>query len=282
MIRERRADPTDRGDLLSMLIAAVDPEDPTQTMSDRQVRDECLTVLLAGHETTANALSFALWLLAHHPAIQQSVAEDCARVLQGRAPTAADYPQLTLAENVFAEALRLYPPVWVTARTAAEPYVYRGIQIERGTMLIAPQFAVQRDSRFFPDPLTFNPARFTPEAKATRPKFAYFPFGAGSRQCIGEGLAWMEGTLALAAILQQWKLFRLAAPTRRGAALRPAQITRQTYSNPRHLDRSEAQWRGPSIGSRFVSFAIAQASYCVLPVTNICCDCAPITRYSAN
>jgi cytochrome P450 len=212
MIRERRADPRDRGDLLSMLMASVDAEEEGGTpgvgarMSDTQVRDECITVLLAGHETTANALSFSLWLLAQHPEVQEAVAEESARVLGGRAPTAADYPQLTLAERVFAESLRLYPPVWVTARTAAESYSYRGMTIEKGTVLVAPQFVVHRDTRFFADPLKFDPSRFTAEAKALRPRMAYFPFGAGNRQCIGEGLAWMEGTLALAAMLQEWRV----------------------------------------------------------------------------
>ena len=226
MIRERRADPRDRGDLLSMLLTSVDTEvampsgadaapgragDATQggagaRMSDTQVRDECITVLLAGHETTANALSFALWLLAQHPEMQEELAEECGRVLGGRVPTAADYPELKMAEQVFAEALRLYPPVWVTARLAAEDYGYRGFTIRKGTILVAPQYAVQRDARFFPEPLRFEPSRFRPEVKATRPRMAYFPFGAGGRQCIGEGLAWMEGTLALAALMQGWRV----------------------------------------------------------------------------
>jgi len=226
MIRERRADPRDRGDLLSMLISSVDTEgaEPggvAASMSDTQVRDECLTVMLAGHETTANALSFVLWLLAQHPAIQDELAAETAHVLQGRAPTAADYPELKLAEQVFAEALRLYPPVWVTARTAAESYEYRGMKIEQGTILVASQFAVHRDPRFFAEPLKFDPSRFTAEAKALRPRMAYFPFGAGSRQCIGEGLAWMEGTLSLAAMIQEWRVVALeGAP--RSIALAPS------------------------------------------------------------
>ena len=226
MIRERRADPRDRGDLLSMLISSVDTEgaEPggvAASMSDTQVRDECLTVMLAGHETTANALSFVLWLLAQHPAIQDELAAETAHVLQGRSPTAADYPELKLAEQVFAEALRLYPPVWVTARTAAESYEYRGMKIEQGTILVASQFAVHRDPRFFAEPLKFDPSRFTAEAKALRPRMAYFPFGAGSRQCIGEGLAWMEGTLSLAAMIQEWRVVALeGAP--RSIALAPS------------------------------------------------------------
>jgi cytochrome P450 len=219
MIRERRADPRDRGDLLSMLISSVDTESEAPggiaaRMSDAQVRDECLTVMLAGHETTANALSFVLWLLAEHPDVQEELAAESAGVLKGRAPTAADYPQLKLAEQVFAEALRLYPPVWVTARTAAESYEYRGMRIEKGTILVAPQFAVHRDARFFPEPQKFDPSRFTAEAKAARPKLAYFPFGAGNRQCIGEGLAWMEGTLTLAAMIQEWRVVRLEGAPR--------------------------------------------------------------------
>ncbi len=223
MIAERRADTRDRGDLLSMLLASVDEEAGSTgnhaRMSDRQVRDECLTVLLAGHETTANALSFALRLLSDHPEVQDELAAQCRRVLDGRAPGAEDYAQLTLAEQVFSEALRLYPPVWVTARTAAESYRYHDISIEKGTILLAPQFAVHRDPRWWPDPNRFAPARFTATAKAGRPKLAYFPFGAGSRQCIGEGLAWMEGVLALAAIAQDW---RLSPPAGKPAPIRLA------------------------------------------------------------
>ncbi len=209
MIRERRADPGDRGDLLSMLLAATDVEEGgvgVARMSDEQVRDECLTVLLAGHETTANALSFALRLVAGDGEIQERLADEADRVLAGRAATAEDFGNLKYTERVFAEALRLYPPVWVTARTAAEDYVYRGVPIAKGTILVAPQYAVHRDARWWPDPERFDPMRFTPAAKAARPKLAYFPFAAGSRQCIGEGLAWMEGVLALATIFQSWRL----------------------------------------------------------------------------
>jgi cytochrome P450 len=210
MIRERRADPGDRGDLLSMLLASTDAEEgdggKVARMSNEQVRDECLTILLAGHETTANALSFALRLVAGHGEIQERLADEAHRVLGGREATAEDYGSLKYTEQVFAEALRLYPPVWVTARTAAEDYVYRGVPIAKGTILVAPQYAVHRDARWWPDPERFDPMRFTPAAKATRPKMAFFPFAAGSRQCIGEGLAWMEGVLALATIFQHWRL----------------------------------------------------------------------------
>jgi cytochrome P450 len=224
MIAERRAAPGDRGDLLSMLLGSVDEEGGR--MSDAQVRDECLTILLAGHETTANALSFAAWLLAENPGVQEELAAETKAVLGGRSPVAADYPRLGHAERVFAEAMRLYPPVWVTARTAAEAYEYRGFRIEKGTILVAPQFAVQRDARWWHTSDAFDPSRFTAEAKAARPKFAYFPFGGGSRQCIGEGLAWMEGALSLAAMCQEWRFLpALAAggkmPVDPSVSLRP-------------------------------------------------------------
>ena len=211
MIGERRSQPGDRGDLLSMLLESVDTEtgdteENSARMSDEQVRDECLTVLLAGHETTANGLSFALWLLAQHPEIQDRLHTETLAVLGDRTPSAADYPRLNYAAMVFAEAMRLYPPVWGTARTAAETYEYRGFRIPQGSILLAPQIAVHRDPRFYPEPMKFNPDRFTDQAKATRPRLAYFPFGAGSRQCIGEGLAWMEGALVLATIARHWRL----------------------------------------------------------------------------
>ena len=222
LIAERRADPADRGDLLSMLLASVDAEgDGGKGMSDEQVRDECVTVLLAGHETTANALSFILWQLACHEEMQEELAAEAERVLNGRPPTADDYAQLTFTEQVVAEGLRLYPPVWVMGRTAAESYEYRGVQIQRGDFLLASQLAVHRDPRFWEEPLRFDPSRFTKERKASRPKLAYFPFGAGSRQCIGEGLAWMEAVLAVAAMVQGWRL-RLPAGERRRLALEPS------------------------------------------------------------
>jgi cytochrome P450 len=213
LIAARRKDPTDRGDLLSMLLNAADPEGPSgsNTMSDQQLRDECVTVILAGHETTANALSFALHLMAHHPDVQQRMAEEASTVLGSRTPTAADYALLPYANQVFAETMRLYPPVWVTARVCSEQYDIAGYTIPIGATLLAPQYAVHRDPRWWstpenPDPNQFDPDRFSPEAKASRPRYAYFPFAGGSRQCIAEGLAWMEGTLVLAAIARDWRL----------------------------------------------------------------------------
>jgi cytochrome P450 len=240
MIQRRRADPGDRGDLLSMLIDAVDTEENTGQMSDRQVRDECLTLLLAGHETTANALSFALWLLASHPDVQEAVHAEAATVLAGRdgarAAMADDYPALPLTHAVFAEAMRLYPPVWVTARTAAQSYDFRGFRVAAGSLLIAPQIAIHHDQRFYPDPERFDPSRFLNGARSERPRLAYFPFGAGSRQCIGEGLAWMEGVLTLATIIRDWRLSPPpGAPTQ--IAVVPRITLRPKDGIPLHLER---------------------------------------------
>jgi cytochrome P450 len=232
LIHQRRKSGVDQGDLLSMLLSTVDTDEQTgeQTggMTDRQVRDECLTLLLAGHETTANGLSFALWLAALDPEWQQRLHDEAQQVLTGEAATAADYMRLPLTWQHFAETMRLYPPVWVTARTAAEPYDFRGFSIPKGSLLIAPQIVIHHDRRWWPDPERYDPARFASQAPSrrtqesparddnARPRFAWFPFGAGTRQCIGEGFAWMEGVLALATILRDW---RISLPTSHSAIL---------------------------------------------------------------
>jgi cytochrome P450 len=226
MIAERRKDPRDRGDLLSMLLAAVDTDADTGGMTDKQVRDECVTVMLAGHETTANALSFALWELARNPGVQERLSEESRAVLGERLPAAEDYGRLVYAAQVFAETIRLYPPVWVTARTAIEEYAFQGFTIPKGAILLAPQIVAHRDPRFWENPMRFDPERFAARNKSSRPRFSYFPFGAGVRQCIGEGLAWMEGVLILAFVAGRWKLslpseIPQELPTRPAIALRP-------------------------------------------------------------
>ena len=241
MIGERRADPTDRGDLLSMLLNATDTEGQTASeapnaMSDHQLHDECVTVILAGHETTANALSFALHLLAWNPEAQQRLAEEARAVLGDRSPNAADYPRLPFATQVFAELLRLYPPVWVTARTCTEEYTIAGYTIPVGATVVAPQYAVHRDRRFFPEPDRFDPSRFTSDAKTSRPRYAYFPFAGGSRQCIAEGLAWMEGTLALAVIARDWGLSPPPGSSRE-LKLNPAVSLRPKHGIRLRIDR---------------------------------------------
>ena len=223
MVAERRQSPGDRGDLLSMLMDAEDTEEAAaggdRRMSDKQVRDECLTVLLAGHETTANALSFTLWQLATHPEAQERVHEEAVRVLGGRRPVAADYAALAYTHGAFAEGMRLMPTVWVIGRSSGpEPYQFRGYTIPPGATLLAPQIVVHKDPRFWAEPEQFRPERFAGD-EAKRPKFAYFPFGGGSRQCIGEGLAWMEGVFVLATIVREWRLRPEAGAPRELAVL---------------------------------------------------------------
>jgi cytochrome P450 len=205
MIDERRRSGEDRGDLLSMLIAAQDTEGDGTGMSDQQVRDEALTLFLAGHETTANALTWTWYLLSQHPEIEARIHAEIDSVLEGRLPTVDDLPRLTYTRKVFSESLRLYPPAWIIGRRAINAYAVRDYTLPAGTVIIMSQYVVHRDPRWYPEPDRFDPERWTPEAQAARPKFAYFPFGGGPRLCIGEQFAWMEGVLLLATIGQQWR-----------------------------------------------------------------------------
>ena len=204
IIRDRRAAGVNGEDLLGMLMAAADEDG---TLSEAEVRDEALTMLLAGHETTANALTFALWLAARHPAAQERIAAEVGAVCGSRPPHSDDTPSLAYTRMFFAEAMRVYPPAWVVARTAKESYTMRtGEFIPRGAHLILSQLVVHHDPRWWPEPAHFDPERFAPGSDATRPKFAYFPFGGGGRFCIGDRFAWMEGVLMLAAVLQQFRM----------------------------------------------------------------------------
>lgn len=211
MIDERRKSGRDHGDLLSMLIAATDGDGSGQTsLTDTQLRDECITLLLAGHETTANALTWTLFLLSQHPAVEARLLAEIDRVLGDRPPTIEDLPQLSYCEQVVAESLRLYPPAYAFARRAMEPIeLTHGRRIETGSLAIVPVRVIHRLPHFYPDPERFDPDRFTPEARASRPRFAYLPFSHGPRNCIGEHFAWMEAVLVLATLLQRFQ-FRLA------------------------------------------------------------------------
>ena len=207
IIEERRREGKDRGDLLSMLLLAQDEGVGTAnaSMSDQQLRDELVTLFLAGHETTSNALAWTFHCLAQNPDIERTLHAHLDAVLDGRAPEAGDYKRLEYCERVFAESMRLYPPAWIIARKVIEPIELRSCHIAPGDGLIMPQWVVHRDAKLWPDPLRFDPDRFLPEAKAGRAKFAYFPFGGGPRVCIGESFAWMEGTLILAALAQKFR-----------------------------------------------------------------------------
>lgn len=209
IISERRKSDEDRGDFLSMLLMARDEEGGTGGMTDEQVRDEALTIFLAGHETTATGLTWTWYLLSQNPEAENKLHAEIDGVLNGRWPTFEDLPKLRYTEMVFAEALRLYPPAWMIGRRALADHEIGGQPIKKGDLVLMNQFLVHHDERWFPDPDKFEPERWTPELKEARPKFSYFPFGGGTRVCIGEAFAWMEATLVIAALAQQWKL-RLA------------------------------------------------------------------------
>jgi cytochrome P450 len=205
MIADRRASGRDRGDLLSMLLTAQD-EDDGGVMTDRQVRDEAMTIFLAGHETTANALTWTWYLLSENAESAGRVHEEVDRVLQGRLPTVEDLPKLPYIERVVTEAIRLYPPAWLIGRRAIAEYAFGPYVAPPRAILIMSPFIVQRQARFYRDPARFDPDRWTPEFKAALPPFAYFPFGGGPRRCIGESFAWMELVLIVATIAQRWAL----------------------------------------------------------------------------
>jgi cytochrome P450 len=209
LIDERRQSGRDHGDLLSMLLLATDEEDGGRGMSNEQLRDECVTILLAGHETTANALTWTLYLLSQHPNIEARLLADIDRVLGGRLPTPADLPQLAYVEQVVAESLRLYPAVYMVARRVIEPLNFDGFTVPSDSFVGIPIWSIHRDRRHYPEPLRFDPERFSATARAGRNRFTYLPFSHGPRNCIGEHFAWMEAVLLLTTLLQRFQ-FRLA------------------------------------------------------------------------
>lgn len=207
IINERRASGEDRGDLLSMLLLAQDEEGAGGGMSDEQVRDEVMTIFLAGHETTANALSWTWYLLAQHPEIEARLQTEIAAVCEGgRLPQVEDFERLHYTEMVVAEAMRLYPPGWALGRLALKDCEIGGYVIPKNSLVLVSQYVMHHDGRYFPDPSRFDPERWTPDARATRPQFSYFPFGGGPRRCIGESFAWMEAVLIVARLARQWRM----------------------------------------------------------------------------
>ena len=204
IIRERRRSENDNGDLLSMLMSARD-EDGSR-MTDRQLRDEVMTFLLAGHETTALSLSWAWFLLTENPEAENKLHHELARVLDGKNPSFEDLPRLCYTEAVVKESVRLYPPAWSLARTAAEDFEIGGYLVPAGSNVVMSQWIMHRDPRFFPSPEQFDPGRWFEEHTQRLPRFAYFPFGGGPRYCVGASFAMMEATLLLAAIAQRFRL----------------------------------------------------------------------------
>jgi cytochrome P450 len=210
MIAERRRSPRDRGDLLSMLLMARDEEQVQGPggggMTDQQVRDEAMTIFLAGHETTANALAWTWYLLSGSPGAEAKLHEEIDRVLGGRLPTFEDIPLLPYVEKVVTESMRLYPPAWIIGRRALEAYPIGDYIVPARAIVLVSPYIMHRDARYFSDPGRFSPDRWTPELRASLPPYVYFPFGAGARRCIGESFAWMELVLVLSTIAQRWRL----------------------------------------------------------------------------
>ena len=223
IIDERRAHGRDMGDLLSMLMSATD-ETGTERMTDQQLRDEVMTLFLAGHETIATAMSWTWKLLDDHPAVEARVREEAAEVLGGRPPTFADLPKLPYIGRVIDESLRFFPPVWMFERQAIAEDEIGGYRIPKDTIVGVCIWTLHRHPALWKDSHRFDPDRFLPERAAQRHKFAYLPFGAGPRICIGNNFALMEAKVLLATIAQRYALRvdpRLDVQTDPGVTLRP-------------------------------------------------------------
>lgn len=204
LVADRRTHGIEKDDLLGMLLKARD-EQTGELMSDLQVRDEVMTMLIAGHETVASALTWTWFLLARHPEIRQALHHEVKVCLAGRAPSQEDLPDLSLARSVFSEALRLYPPAWVITRKAVEEDKLWDYPIPPGALMIISPYTIHRLSDFWPDPEKFNPGRFNQETE-NRHRFAYIPFGAGPRLCIGNQFASIEAQLIMAMVNQNFWL----------------------------------------------------------------------------
>ena len=256
MIATRRASGEDHGDLLSMLIAASDtsasavapdgaladkpgaPSAPSAPgLSDEEIRDEAMTILLAGHETTANALTWTLYLLSQNPDADSRLREELDQVLGGRTPLPRDYPALAYSKRVVTESMRLFPPAWIIGRRAIDEYAIGDYRLPPRSIVFMSPFVMQRDARFFDRPEQFHPDRWTPAFEAALPKFAYFPFGGGARQCIGEQFAWMEAVLVLATLRQGR---RLELDPAQRIVLQPLVTLRSKYGMKMRVTRSTA------------------------------------------
>ncbi len=205
IIQERRREKEERDDLLALLLNARDEETGTG-MDDEQMHDELITLLLAGHETTAVALSWTFYLLSEHPKVRQKLEAEVDQVLNGRLPTIDDLPELTYTHQVLQESMRLYPPAWAISRKAIEADTIDDYYIPQGAMIVLSPYTMHRHPRYWTNPEGFDPERFRPEAAKDRPHFAYFPFGGGPRLCIGADFAMTEAQLVLTAVTQRYRL----------------------------------------------------------------------------
>jgi cytochrome P450 len=205
IIKARRHSNVDNGDLLSMLLLARD-EDTGEGMSDEQLRDEVMTILIAGHETGAAALTWSWYLLARNPDVENRLVGELQKVLGGRTPAVEDLPKLPYSKMIFEETMRLYPPAWGLPRQSLHPDEIGGYEIPGKALVVVSQYVTHRHPDFWQNPEAFIPERFSPENSEGRPRFAYFPFGGGARQCIGNQFAIMEAQLILATVAQRYRI----------------------------------------------------------------------------
>jgi cytochrome P450 len=218
MIKEHRDNEkkgTQQGDLLYTLLQAQDIEAGIGRMTDLQLRDEVMTIFLAGHETTANALTWTLYLLSQNPTVESKLYEELCSILgnnnsnnnvKDRIPTIEDVPKLEYTEKVFRESMRLYPPAWTIGRQVISDYKVDKYIIPAGSIILMSQYVMHRNPRYFSEPDSFHPDRWSKEMKSNLPRFSYFPFGGGIRGCVGEPFAWIEGILLIATICHRWKM----------------------------------------------------------------------------
>ena len=207
IIDERKRNPGT--DVVSALLAE---ENEGRQLSEEEIQDQVMTLLLAGHETTALALSFTLYLLAQHPDVEQRLQSEVETIFDGQLPTMKDLPQFPYTEQVVQESMRLYPPVHTLLREAAEPVELAGYHFSEGTLMSMHQWTIHRDPRFYTDPYAFKPDRWTDEFEDSLPRFAYFPFGGGPRRCVGDRFAMIEAQLVLATLIQSVHLELRSSP----------------------------------------------------------------------
>jgi len=206
IISQHRQGKSNQQDLIATLLEARDSEGNGEGMSDKQIRDEALTLFMAGHETTANALAWTWHLLAQHPRVMAGLKQELQHVIGDRLPDVEDLSQLRYTRQILTESMRLYPPAWILGRTALEEYTLNeSYYLPQGAVVIMSQYLVHRDPRWYTQPESFLPERWSEAFRHSLPKFAYFPFGGGPRNCIGEAFAWMEGILILATLAQKWE-----------------------------------------------------------------------------
>ena len=239
--------------MLSILIKSTDdketntePKEQSQSkqivkMDNQQLRDEVMTIFLAGHETTANALTWTFYLLSQHPEVEYKLIDEIASVIgtENRAVTFDDVPKLKYTEKVLMEAMRLYPPSWAIGRQTVSNYILNDkYTIPAGSVVILSQYLAHHDSRYFQDPERFYPERWTKEFRVSIPRFSYFPFGGGPRSCIGEPLAWMEGIIILATVLKKWKI---TLEDKRNIEVQPLVTLRPKFGIKMRLQKRDTQ-----------------------------------------